>query len=162
MDIANANVDLSNPAQILSAIQYLQRRAVKSGYYTFYFTHLVPQPTNPLDVQQTCGMLVQAGEIISHAGDMAHHGNAITNAAYALFSATSVNSSMTHYREMTHGAVNGTGGMSGAVVAFWRGANNMHQRLGNTAARDDLEKLGLHIFGKSEMDRAKAEVARCA
>ncbi|KAK0938458.1 hypothetical protein LTR29_009984 [Friedmanniomyces endolithicus] len=162
MDIANATVDLSNPAQILSAIQYLQRRAVKSGCYTFYFTHLVLQLTNPLDVQQTCGMLVQAGEIVSHAGDMAHHGNAITNAAYALFSAASVNSSMDRFQEMTHGAVNGTGGMSGAVMAFWRGANNMHQRLGNTTARDDLEKLGLHIFGKSEMDRAKVEVARYA
>ncbi len=57
---------------------------LQSGCFTFYFTHLVPQPTDPLDVQQTCGMLVQAGEIVSHAGDMAHHGNAITNAAYAL------------------------------------------------------------------------------
>jgi len=78
------------------------------------------------------------------------------------FSAASVNSSMDRFQEMTHGAVNGTGGMSGAVMAFWRGANNMHQRLGNTTARDDLEKLGLHIFGKSEMDRAKVEVARYA
>ncbi len=69
---------------------------------------------------------------------------------------------MNECSQMTHGAMNGTGGMSGAVVAFWRGANNMHHRLGNTTARDDLEKLGLHIFGKSEMDRAKAEVARCA
>ncbi len=57
---------------------------LQSGYYTFYFTHLVPQPTNPQGIQQTCGMLVQAGEIVSHAGDMAHHGNSITNAAYAL------------------------------------------------------------------------------
>ncbi len=86
----------------------------------------------------------------------------LANHMHLRFSAASVNSSMTHYHEMTHGAVNGTGGMSGAVVAFWRGANNMHQRLGNMTARDDLEKLGLHIFGKSEMDRAKAEVARCA
>jgi len=86
----------------------------------------------------------------------------LANHAYLRFSATSVNSSMTHYHEMIHGAVNGTGGMSGAVVGFWRGANNMHQRLGNTTARDDPEKLGMHIFGKNEMERAKAEVARCA
>ncbi|KAK0277757.1 hypothetical protein LTR35_009593 [Friedmanniomyces endolithicus] len=122
MDVANANVDLSNPAQILRAIQYLQKRAVKSGYYTFYFTHLVPQPINPQDIQQTCGMLVQAGEIVSHAGDMAHHGNSITNAAYALFHTASVDASINEYSQMTD----------------------------------------LHMFGKSEMDRAKAEVARWA
>ncbi|TKA50358.1 hypothetical protein B0A55_12739, partial [Friedmanniomyces simplex] len=133
--------------------------AVMSGYYSFYFTHLVPQPTNPQDIQQRCGMLVRAGEIFGHAGDKAHHGNCITNAAYALFSAANVDISINHDNQMTEGAVNGTGGMSGAVVAFWRGTNKMHKRLGNATARDDLEKLGLHIFGKSEMERAKVEVA---
>ena len=57
-------------------------------------------------------------------------------------------------------AVNGSGGMSRAVVLVMRAIANMYGVLGQPREGVELFEMAKHIFGQSEVNRAMDEVRR--
>ncbi|TKA56360.1 hypothetical protein B0A55_12648, partial [Friedmanniomyces simplex] len=109
---------------------HLMRRAVREGRYTFHFTYIHSQPTSQSTIDKTCGMMVQAGEMLTHDDTTMHYGNSITTAAYALFDVAKVDTAIQAHGEATRGAINGTGGRSGAVVVLMRAVFHLGNTLG--------------------------------
>ncbi|KAK5123296.1 hypothetical protein LTR85_002726 [Meristemomyces frigidus] len=125
---------------------------------TFYFIHIQNQPNDDYTLSITLGFLVRAGLMVQHNATMVHHGDSIINAAYALFDIRLVDGTIQDEQDATTGAVNGSGGMGGAVTCFVRGADNISRMPGQTAAVAELTRLAKHIFGNREVARAEAEI----
>lgn len=125
----------------------------QEGDYTFNFTYLYPQPANATELDETVGFVVQGAELLTHDATNEHHGNSFTNAAYCLWDRGTVNAQIEKYKNVVHGAQNGTGGRGGAVMCIMRAVANMNQH-GKPQAGLQLNKLAEHVFERSEREKA--------
>ncbi|KAK4547211.1 hypothetical protein LTR36_001433 [Oleoguttula mirabilis] len=132
-------------------------RAIRCGSRTFYFNRVNPYP-NATNRDFTLGFMVQAALVINHDDTLSHHGDCIMSAAYAMFDPADVDAMIVAKDAAAQGAMNGSGGMSGAVVLVLRAVLNFASKLNIARAGQELNAVAEHIFDPSERGRAMKEV----
>lgn len=100
--------------------------------------------------------------MVQHDDALQHHGDSLINACYALFAIQNVDAMIQQKKDDVVGHMNGSGGMSGAVVLSVRAARNLHRTPvpALQAAGAQFGKLIEHIFEEREVQRAIREVRR--